>query len=205
MADRTPRSIQNPESVRRAVREFDEVGRDAFKYGTGSARKFQLVEDGHAYDAKAVLAAAFAYEFPDEPPLATAEFLGRYERLGLIHEAAGYRPPRITARWDRGGQGSTRAANHAAGGVTACTSSEGPNSLPVKEERGYRDCRKSDTRAPPNPSRPSHRHRAYRQGIPYRRRRRSRPNTTHQPRNHPLCCPACGNPVDGKRTYRSDG
>jgi hypothetical protein len=39
----------------------------------GSARKFELMENGRGYDAKAVLAAAFAYEFPDESPLATAE------------------------------------------------------------------------------------------------------------------------------------
>jgi AAA domain (dynein-related subfamily) len=92
MADRSPRSIQNPESVRRALREFDEVGREAFlaKYGVGSAKKFELVEDGRAYDAKAVLAAAFAYEFPDESALATTEFdgndptvRGNLERLGF--------------------------------------------------------------------------------------------------------------------------
>jgi hypothetical protein len=92
MPDRSPRSIQNPDSVRLALREFHEVGREAFlaKYGIGSARKFELVEDGRVYDAKAVLAAAFAYEFPDESPLATTEFdgndatvRGNLERLGF--------------------------------------------------------------------------------------------------------------------------
>ena len=92
MAERTPRSIERPESVRRALREFDELGREAFlvKYGVGSARKFELVENGQKYDAKGILAAAFAYEFPDELPLATTEFdgndatvRGNLERLGF--------------------------------------------------------------------------------------------------------------------------
>jgi hypothetical protein len=51
MPDRSPRSIQNPDSVRLALREFHEVGREAFlaKYGIGSARKFELVEDGRVF------------------------------------------------------------------------------------------------------------------------------------------------------------
>jgi hypothetical protein len=93
MADRSPRSIQNPESGRRALREFDEVGREAFlaKYDVWSAKKFELVDEGQVYDAKVVLATAFAHEFPGEAPLSTTELDGNDATVRRNVERLGFR------------------------------------------------------------------------------------------------------------------
>jgi hypothetical protein len=53
------------------MREYDALGREAFlaKYGFGKATKFVVVDGGHEYDSKALLAAAHGFEHPDEGPL----------------------------------------------------------------------------------------------------------------------------------------
>ncbi|MGH2656736.1 MAG: hypothetical protein ACRDIZ_08595 [Actinomycetota bacterium] len=70
--------IQNPESVLRAVQEFDRLGRDTFleKYHFGKAYNYFLVIDRRLYDSKAVLGVAHGYEFPDKGPLRGAQFSG---------------------------------------------------------------------------------------------------------------------------------
>ena len=70
--------MRDSESVRSAVAEFDELGREGFlaKYGFGQARDYTLVVEGREYDSKAVVGAAHGYEFPDEGPLTSAEFSG---------------------------------------------------------------------------------------------------------------------------------
>jgi 5-methylcytosine-specific restriction protein A len=75
-----------------AIREFDEVGRDAFldKYGMGEARSYVLHYNGHEYDSKAILSAAHGHH-PGFEPLRASEFSGgdqgtaRYlRRLGFV-------------------------------------------------------------------------------------------------------------------------
>ena len=71
-------NIRNAASVRRAVDEFDSVGRNAFlaKYGFGRARRYFLVIGERLYDSKAIVGAAYGYEFPAQGPLRASEFHG---------------------------------------------------------------------------------------------------------------------------------
>jgi 5-methylcytosine-specific restriction protein B len=63
--------ITDPEAVERALAEFDEIGRAAFlaKYRVGRAQRYVIQRDGKTYDAKAILCAAFGYEYPERGPL----------------------------------------------------------------------------------------------------------------------------------------
>jgi 5-methylcytosine-specific restriction enzyme A len=53
-----------------AIREFDRVGREAFRrvHGFGPARRYVLVYDGESYDSKAIAGVAHGY-MPGERPL----------------------------------------------------------------------------------------------------------------------------------------
>ena len=70
--------IQNPESIRQAVHEFDALGREAFldKYGFGNARDYFLVVDDKRYDSKAIVGAAHGFEFPHLGALTPSDFSG---------------------------------------------------------------------------------------------------------------------------------
>lgn len=70
--------LSNPEAVRSAMAEHDQLGREAFlaKYGFGPARTYQVVHDGKRYDPKALIGAAHGYEFPDRGPLRVGDFSG---------------------------------------------------------------------------------------------------------------------------------
>jgi 5-methylcytosine-specific restriction enzyme B len=70
--------ITDREAVESALREFDDLGRDAFleRYGFGPARRFYLEADGKRYDSKAILGAAHGIQFPDQGPLPHTEFSG---------------------------------------------------------------------------------------------------------------------------------
>jgi len=51
------------EGVRRALTEFDQLGRNAFlaKYKLGKAREYFLVDGGKRYDSKAIAGAGHGY------------------------------------------------------------------------------------------------------------------------------------------------
>ena len=59
-------NIRSPESVIKAIIEFDLLGRDAFltKYGFDKAREYYLFHDGKYYDSKAIIAVAYGIENP---------------------------------------------------------------------------------------------------------------------------------------------
>jgi hypothetical protein len=59
------------ESVRKAIREYDRIQQKEFlnKYHFGKSRNYFLIVDGKEYDSKAILAAAYGYEYPGEGPL----------------------------------------------------------------------------------------------------------------------------------------
>ena len=84
--------IRNPESIRRAVAEFDELGRDAFlkKYGFGRARSYFLIVEGRRYDSKAILGAAHGYEFPEQGPLTAKGFAGGNNTVRRRLEGLGF-------------------------------------------------------------------------------------------------------------------
>lgn len=83
--------LNSAEAVRKALKEFDDLGRDAFlkRYGYGRSARFVLSHEGREYDAKAVIGAAHGHQFPDKGPLKSSEFpsseravKGTLERLG---------------------------------------------------------------------------------------------------------------------------
>jgi hypothetical protein len=90
-------SLSNPASIKRAVEEFDRIGRDAFlaKYGFGKSREFFLELDGKRYDSKAVIGAAFGYEFPDQGPLSPYDFSGGERTVQRKLEELGFRITRL--------------------------------------------------------------------------------------------------------------
>ena len=65
-------------SVRRAVAEYDRLGRDRFldTYGFGTSRRYFLRLDGKLYESKAIVGVAYGYEHPDEGLLTSAQFTG---------------------------------------------------------------------------------------------------------------------------------
>lgn len=70
--------LTDPNAVRLAIQEYDELGREAFlaRYGFGPARDWVLVYDGQHYDSKAIAGAAHGYQHPDQGPLKPADFTG---------------------------------------------------------------------------------------------------------------------------------
>ena len=70
------RDINDRTAVRRAIEEFDALGRTAFleRYGFGKANAYFLVEGGDLYDSKAILGAAHGHQFGT--PLRSGDFSG---------------------------------------------------------------------------------------------------------------------------------
>lgn len=66
-----PADVTSRDAVLRAMREYDELGRDAFlaKYGFSRSTKFVVSDDGREYDSKALLAAAHGFQYPDQGAL----------------------------------------------------------------------------------------------------------------------------------------
>ncbi|WP_157963817.1 hypothetical protein [Actinocorallia populi] len=64
-------------AVHAALREFDELGREAFlaKYRFRRARKFFILHEGREYDSKAIAGAAHGH-LPGAAPLRASEFSG---------------------------------------------------------------------------------------------------------------------------------
>lgn len=76
--------LTEPSAVRKAIAEFDELGRDRFllKHGFGPARGYLLVENGKKYDSKAIAGVAYGYQFPDIGPLTNRQFSGGVSQNG---------------------------------------------------------------------------------------------------------------------------
>jgi hypothetical protein len=78
--------VTSREAVLAAMAEFDQIGRDAFleKYAFGPAREYVVVEDGHEYDSKALLGAAYGYQFAGGEPLRSQDFSGGDETRRVL-------------------------------------------------------------------------------------------------------------------------
>jgi putative restriction endonuclease len=70
--------VNDPNAVRLALKEFDEIGQKLFlkKYGFGKARDYRIVAAGKRYDSKAIFGAAHGYQFPELGPLPWKQFSG---------------------------------------------------------------------------------------------------------------------------------
>jgi hypothetical protein len=91
-------------AVEAAIAEFDRVGRTAFlaKYGFGRSREYMLrMPSGAMYDSKAIVGAAFGYQFPDQGPLSADSFSGGEATVERKLRDLGFDIIRIGDPWSR--------------------------------------------------------------------------------------------------------
>lgn len=79
-------------AVLQAIREFDEVGRAGFlaRYGFQQARSYIVVHEGREYDSKAIVGAAFGYQFRQRGPLPARAFSGGDRTVARVLGAMGF-------------------------------------------------------------------------------------------------------------------
>ena len=70
--------LTSARAVTQALNEFDGLGQEAFlkKYGFGQAREYFVRRGNRLYDSKAIVGAAYGYQFPGRGPLKPADFSG---------------------------------------------------------------------------------------------------------------------------------
>jgi len=70
--------LTEPTAVIKAIEEADALGRKAFldKYGFGPSREYFLQHNGNLYDSKAIVGAAYGFQYPAEGPLKPSDFSG---------------------------------------------------------------------------------------------------------------------------------
>lgn len=84
--------LTDREAVLRAIREFDELGREQFleKHGFGPARRYFVVHEGRRYDSKALAGVAYSYQFPQRDLLRASEFSGGEGSVGKVFGNLGF-------------------------------------------------------------------------------------------------------------------
>jgi 5-methylcytosine-specific restriction protein A len=84
--------LTEPAAVLKAIQEFDKIGREKFleKYDFGPSKKFYLVHQGKHYDSKAILGAAYGYQFPKRGPLPFDQFKGGDQTIHLLSRVLGF-------------------------------------------------------------------------------------------------------------------
>lgn len=95
--------LRSPSAVQAALDEFVRLGRSAFleRYGFGKSRDY-LVRNpstGDLCDSKAVVGAAFGYQFPEEGPLSPADFSGGEATVVAKLQSLGFEVVRIGEDW----------------------------------------------------------------------------------------------------------
>lgn len=88
------KDLTDPKAVRRAMDEFDELGRAAFlaKYGFGRAISFFVMEGDRLYDSKALAGAA--HGFQHGKPLPAANFSGGERTVAKVLGSLGFKMSR---------------------------------------------------------------------------------------------------------------
>jgi hypothetical protein len=78
MNDRHLSDLTSSRAVIDAIAEFDRLGREAFlkKYGYGKSHRYFLEHEARQYDSKAIVGAAYGFQFPDRGALENTEFSG---------------------------------------------------------------------------------------------------------------------------------
>lgn len=96
--------LQSPAAVQAALDEFSRLGRTAFlsRYGFGKAREFMVrdARTGQLCDSKGIVGAAFGYQFPEEGPLAAADFSGGEATVLPTLQRLGFEVIRIGEDWN---------------------------------------------------------------------------------------------------------
>jgi hypothetical protein len=85
--------LTSHEAVLAAIKEFDELGREAFlkKHGFGPARHVFIEHGNQHYDSKAIAGVAYGNQFPDRGPLRSSEFSGGEDTVGHVLERLGFK------------------------------------------------------------------------------------------------------------------
>ncbi len=84
--------IQSRDSVLKAIKEFDTLGRKLFlkRHGFGVARRYFLIHNGKKYDSKAIVGAAYGFENPSKEPLHWNDFNGGWSTVKEWLEDLGF-------------------------------------------------------------------------------------------------------------------
>jgi 5-methylcytosine-specific restriction protein A len=79
-------------AVLEAIREYDDIGRDAFlkHYGFGKARDYILRYNGRSYDSKAIVGAAHGKLSPEHPLLSHRKFSGGERTVEKLLKGLGF-------------------------------------------------------------------------------------------------------------------
>lgn len=82
----------NAQSIREAIIEFDQIGRDRFlaKYRIGRAKTKFIVSDGQRYDLKAIIAAAHSYIRRGGSPLTANDFKSSDAKVASHIQSLGF-------------------------------------------------------------------------------------------------------------------
>ena len=85
------RDLSDKKAIEKAIGEFDSIGRKEFlsKYRFGKARSYFLLKSGKMYDSKAIVGAAYGYQFGT--PLTPYHFGGGDRTVRPLLESLGYR------------------------------------------------------------------------------------------------------------------
>jgi hypothetical protein len=97
--------IQSPSAVQSALDEFSNLGRTAFlqRYGFGKSRDFLVrnPKNGELCDSKAIVGAAFGFQYPGEGPLKPADFSGGEATVAPKLQNIGFEVVRIGEDWSQ--------------------------------------------------------------------------------------------------------
>lgn len=83
--------VTDADAVRKAIREFDEIGEAQFleKYGFGRTR-YVIDYQGKPYPGKAILAVAYGIQYPSEGPLARSDLNGGNAESNRVLKRLGF-------------------------------------------------------------------------------------------------------------------
>ncbi|MGC5805740.1 DUF3883 domain-containing protein [Ralstonia pseudosolanacearum] len=97
--------LKNPDSIKLALEEFDQLGRTAFleKYGFGRSRDYMVrdVSTGNLYDSRAIIGAAYGYEFRDEGPLTASDLPSDEAVAERMLAGLGFEVVRVGQDWSK--------------------------------------------------------------------------------------------------------
>src|SRR6266478_4170966 len=88
--------LTEPQAVRSAIEEYDQLGGDLFlsRYGYAPARSYVLVHGGKEYPSKAIAGVAVGKQHPERGPLRSDQFSGgentvqaKLKELGFVVRA----------------------------------------------------------------------------------------------------------------------
>jgi hypothetical protein len=97
--------LQSPSAVQAALDEFSSIGRTAFllRYGFGKSHDFMVRNPvtGELCDSKAIVGAAYGYQYPAEGPLKPADFSGGEATVVPKLHKLGFEIIRIGEDWSQ--------------------------------------------------------------------------------------------------------